>query len=110
MKNIYDLVVIGSGVLGTFHDYYALQQGYSVLLLEKDNHPRSATVRNFGQIVPSGMKASWFEYSRRSLEVYRKIQEEYDLSVRQNGSVYIASDEEEQQIIHELKASFDERD
>ena len=110
MKNIYDLVVVGSGVLGTFHAYHALQQGYSVLLLEKDNQPRSATVRNFGQIVPSGMKASWFEYSRRSLEVYHKIQEEYDLSVRQNGSVYIASDEEEQQMIHELKASFDERD
>ncbi len=108
--NEYDLIIIGAGVLGSFHAYHALNKGHSVLQMEKDNQPRSATVRNFGQIVPSGMKASWFEFSRRSLDIYSQIQKQYDLSIRQNGSVYIASDEEEQQILHELKASFDDRD
>jgi len=46
----------------------------------------------------------------RSLDIYQQIQQEYDLSISQNGSIYIASDDEEQQLIHELKTSFDNRE
>lgn len=109
-KKIYDLVIIGAGVLGSFHAYHALKKGHSVLLLEKDQLPQGATVRNFGQIVPSGMKGPWFDYGVRSLEVYRQIQEQYDLTVRKQGSVYLASDDQEQQLLHELKTIMDERD
>nr|WP_199076622.1 TIGR03364 family FAD-dependent oxidoreductase [Pedobacter sp. ASV19] len=103
----FDLIIIGGGILGTFHAYHALQEGKTVLQLEKDNYPVGSTVRNFGQAVPSGMEAEWFEYGARGLEIYQSIQEEYDISVRKNGSVYIASDEDEQTLIHELKAHYD---
>ncbi|RYF73438.1 MAG: TIGR03364 family FAD-dependent oxidoreductase [Cytophagaceae bacterium] len=98
----YDLIIIGSGALGTFHAYHAAKAGKRVLLLEKDNRPQSATVRNFGQVVPSGLSGRWFEYGRRSLEIYREIQAEHDITVRQNGSVYIASDDDEWMLAHEL--------
>ncbi|GAA4450020.1 TIGR03364 family FAD-dependent oxidoreductase [Nibrella saemangeumensis] len=101
MNNI-DLIVVGSGVMGTFHAYHAARLGQRVLLVEKDAKPVQATVRNFGQVVPSGLGERWFGYGRRSLEIYRDIQQEYDLTVRQNGSVYIASDEEEWQLLNEL--------
>ena len=104
---MYDLIVIGGGVLGTFHAYHAARQGKKVLLLEKDAFPQQATVRNFGQVVPSGMKGRWFDYGVRGLEVYTSIQAEFDLSVRHNGSVYIASDADEQTLLHEVKAIFD---
>lgn len=103
----YDLIVVGSGILGTFHAYHALRAGLKVLLLEKDNYPVGATVRNFGQAVPSGMVDQWFRYGARGLEVYQSLQKEFDISVRNNGSVYIASDEDEQQLIHELKEHYD---
>lgn len=103
----FDLIVVGSGILGTFHAYHALQKGLKVLLFEKDNYPVGATVRNFGQAVPSGMVDQWFQYGVRGLEVYRSIQNEFDISVRNNGSVYIASDRDEQKLIHELKAHYD---
>ncbi|WP_316801860.1 TIGR03364 family FAD-dependent oxidoreductase [Pedobacter nototheniae] len=103
----FDLIVVGGGILGTFHAYHALQAGKSVLQLEKDNYPVGATVRNFGQVVPSGMEAEWFEYGVAGLEIYKNIQQEFDISVRNNGSVYIASDEGEQTLIHELKAHYD---
>ncbi|WP_375447968.1 TIGR03364 family FAD-dependent oxidoreductase [uncultured Fibrella sp.] len=102
----YDLIIIGSGALGTFHAYHAARAGKSVLLLEKDNRPQSATVRNFGQVVPSGLSGRWFEYGRRSLELYREIQAEHDITVRQNGSIYVASDEDEWMLANEL---FDRR-
>ncbi|WP_128547370.1 TIGR03364 family FAD-dependent oxidoreductase [Larkinella soli] len=103
----YDLIVVGGGIVGTFHAYHAAVRGLKVLLLEKDAQPHQATVRNFGQIVPSGMSGRWFAYGRRGLEIYGQIQQEFDLSLRRNGSVYIASDEDEQTLLHEVKARFD---
>jgi FAD dependent oxidoreductase TIGR03364 len=99
----YDLIVIGAGVLGSFHAYHAAQKGLKVLLLEKDNMPMEATVRNFGQIVPSGMtQGQWQDYGRRSVEIYQTLQQKVNISIRQNGSVYIASDETELTLLHEL--------
>ena len=49
-----DIAIIGSGVLGTFHAYHAALGGKSVALLEKDLQPMESSVRNFGQVVPSG--------------------------------------------------------
>lgn len=98
----YDLVVIGGGVLGTFHAYHALKKGLSVALLEKDVVPQSATVRNFGQVVPSGMNTKWQAYGRKSLQIYKKIHSKYDITVRQEGSIYLASNEEESQLLEEL--------
>lgn len=98
----YDLLVIGAGTLGTFHAYHAAKAGQRVLLLEKDRYPVGATVRNFGQVVPSGLAGRWFEYGRRSLEIYQQIQQETDITIRQNGTIYIASDSDEWTLANEL--------
>lgn len=102
----YDLIVVGGGILGTFHAYHALKKGLRVLQLEKDNFPVGSTVRNFGQVVPSGMAGEWFDYGVRGLDIYQSIQKEMDISVRNNGSIYIASDMDEVQVIHELAAHY----
>lgn len=91
----FDLVVVGAGILGTSHALQAARLGKRVALLEKDNRPEGATVRNFGQVVPSGLSGRWYEYGLRSVEIYKEIQKEFDLTVRAQGSVYVASDAEE---------------
>ena len=102
MNTKYDLIVIGGGVLGAFHAYHALQKGLKVAIIEKDKLPVSATVRNFGQVVPSGMDTKWQNYGRESLKIYNDIQSQFDISIRKNGSVYLASNDEEVQLIEEL--------
>ncbi|UBM59049.1 TIGR03364 family FAD-dependent oxidoreductase [Marinilongibacter aquaticus] len=99
---MYDLIVIGGGVLGTFHAYHAMEKGLKVALIEKDKAPQDATTRNFGQVVPSGMDSKWQAYGRESLKIYKKIQKDFDITVRNEGSVYIASNAEEMQLIEEL--------
>lgn len=99
----YDLVVVGGGVLGTFHAYHALKAGLKVALLEKDHAAQGATVRNFGQVVPSGMNTKWQAYGRKSLRIYKKLQSKLDISVRQEGSIYLASNEEEMLLLEELR-------
>ena len=63
----YDLIIVGAGILGTAHAYHAANKGLKVLILEKDNFPVGSTVRNFGQVVPSGMAGSWFDQDRKSV-------------------------------------------
>ncbi|WP_440134358.1 TIGR03364 family FAD-dependent oxidoreductase [Chitinophaga sancti] len=103
----FDLIIIGGGILGTSHAFHALQKGLKVLILERDSYPLGATVRNFGQVVPSGLADKWFDYGLTGLALYKSIQQKGDISVRQNGSIYIASDKDEQALIHELKAHYD---
>ena len=103
----YDLIVIGAGNLGTFHAYHALLKGKTVLMIEKDAEPIEATVRNFGQIVPSGQALeNWFELGRESLAIYKNIQSKFDITVRQNGTYYLASDDQEMTLLEETRALF----
>lgn len=102
MKTVYDLIVVGGGVLGTFHAFHALKKGLKVAIIEKDKMPISATVKNFGQVVPSGMDSKWQAYGRESLLIYKEIQSQFDISIRHQGSVYLASNDEEVQLIEEL--------
>jgi len=98
-----DLIIIGGGALGTFHAFHALEMGLTVRLFEKNKKPQGATVRNFGQVVPSGMNEKWQRFGRKSLEVYKRLQSQFDITVRHHGSVYFASDEEEMTLLEELR-------
>jgi glycine/D-amino acid oxidase-like deaminating enzyme len=106
----YDLIVIGGGVIGTFSAYHALKKGKTVLLLEKDSQPFEASFRNFGQAVPSGQSFNkWFDYGRKSLQIYKDLQSETNISLVPNGSWYLASDDQELTLLEEIQKLFDER-
>ncbi len=51
----YDVIVIGAGVLGAFHAYFAMRRGLKTLLIDKHLFPQQASIRNFGLIIPSAM-------------------------------------------------------
>ncbi|RYZ55549.1 MAG: FAD-dependent oxidoreductase, partial [Sphingobacteriales bacterium] len=87
----FNVIIVGAGALGTFHAYQALKMGKKVLLLEKDKRAQEATVRNFGQVVPSGLppESEWHQYGRDATAIYKEIQEQTDISVRYNGSCYV---------------------
>ncbi|MFZ1787609.1 MAG: TIGR03364 family FAD-dependent oxidoreductase [Saprospiraceae bacterium] len=101
-KQTFDVVVIGSGILGMAHAYHCAILGLKVAVIEKNQYPMDASARNFGQVVPSGFGHEWQKYGRKSLEIYKNIQEEADITVRQTGSLYVAHDEEEMTLLEEL--------
>lgn len=103
MKIKVDLIIVGAGIIGVAHAFWALKKGLSVRLFERDPAPSEATVRNFGQIVPSGLPAGeWQQYGLTAIQTYKEIQREWDISLTENGSTYIASNPEEQGLIEEL--------
>jgi FAD dependent oxidoreductase TIGR03364 len=106
----YDLIIDGGGIIGTFCAYHALRKKKSVLLIEKDEIPFEASFRNFGQAVPSGQSLpKWFDYGRKSLQIYKELQEVTDISLVKNGSWYLASDDQELTMLEEMSELFTER-
>ncbi len=108
MTQALDIIVIGAGALGIFHAYHALKAGKKVLLLEKDKRAQEATVRNFGQVVPSGLipGSEWHEYGRIATALYKELQEEFNIGIRNNGSCYIANTAAEMAVLEELQDKF----
>ncbi|MEM1319197.1 MAG: TIGR03364 family FAD-dependent oxidoreductase [Bacteroidota bacterium] len=100
----YDILVVGAGILGISHALHCLRAGLEVALIERNDYPQDATVRNFGQVVPSGFGSEWQQLGRESLRSYKAIQQEMDITVKAEGSLYIASDNEELQLLEELAA------
>lgn len=98
----YDLIIVGGGILGLSHAYHALLKKKKVLLLEKNSQAMGASIRNFGQIVPSGFSATWQGYGRSSVKHYLDIASQANIAIRQEGSIYFASDDEEIQLLEEL--------
>ena len=99
-----DVLVVGAGVLGTFHAYFAALKGYKVLLVERNAFPSDASTRNFGMIaqsiVPVG--GAWAGYARDSAEIYRALQRVHDIGARAPGSLYVASTELERRVLDEF--------
>ncbi|HMP32218.1 MAG TPA: FAD-dependent oxidoreductase, partial [Saprospiraceae bacterium] len=81
-----------------------LNMGYTVAIFDRDHSPQQASVRNFGQVVPSGFGAEWQKFGIASMEIYRSIQKETGLDIKEEGSIYIASDDDEVRLIKELNA------
>jgi len=99
----YDITIVGAGVLGSFAAYHALKSGKKVLLLDASKKSHGATVRNFGQIVPSGMNLNvWRNLGRRSLELYGELASLMPDALWQQGSLYVASSVEEAGLLEEM--------
>ncbi len=99
---MYDLIVVGAGVLGAFHAYHASKLGKKVLLLEKDERQQGSSTQNFGQVVPSGLSGRWNQYGQQSLKTYHELMNVGDFTLKRGGSVYIASDNDELLLLEEL--------
>ena len=99
----YDLAIVGAGILGVMAALHAEQQGLKVLLLESGAKANHATVRNFGQVVASGqILGYWRGLGQRSSDIYQQFAKKIALPIRQQGTFYIAGDEQEAQLLEEM--------
>jgi glycine/D-amino acid oxidase-like deaminating enzyme len=52
----YDLAVVGGGVIGLAHAYWAARAGKHVAVVERDRRANGASIRNFGFITVTGQE------------------------------------------------------
>jgi FAD dependent oxidoreductase TIGR03364 len=87
----FDVVVIGAGVLGSFHAYFACRRGLRTLLIERGESPNDASVRNFGTIVPSAMTpGDWHRRGLETVAIYRALADQLPPFLKDGGTQYLA--------------------
>jgi glycine/D-amino acid oxidase-like deaminating enzyme len=100
------VVVVGGGVLGTMHALAARRRGLDVLHLEREPEPRGASVRNFGLIWVSGRAAGpELSLALRARAAWEELAAEVPaIGFRAHGSLTVAEDEAELQLMKEASA------
>ncbi len=100
------VVVVGGGVLGTMHAVAARRRGLAVVHLEREPGPRGASVRNFGLIWVSGRAAGEeLSLALRARAGWEELAGQVPgTGFRPNGSLTLASDEAELQLLKEAAA------
>jgi D-hydroxyproline dehydrogenase subunit beta len=70
----FDLAVIGGGIIGLAHAYWAARAGRRVAVIEKDARANGASIRNFGFITVSGQERgdSW-TLARRTRDIWEEV-------------------------------------
>src|SRR5262249_34069053 len=88
MEPSWDLIVIGAGILGTSHAYFAAQRGWRVLLLERGDWPGEASVRNFGTLMAGSLTGEWRRRGMESIAFYRELAPAAGYHFSASGSLY----------------------
>lgn len=106
-----DFLVVGAGLAGTSAAYFAKQAGHDVVITEMRDVAMGASGRNAGFMI-SGLDTYYhraineygadvayemWELSRHTHRFWHKIAAEYDVPVKQSGSLLLSESEEEAQ-------------
>jgi FAD dependent oxidoreductase TIGR03364 len=102
MAQTWDLIVIGAGVLGTFHAYFAARRGWRVLLLERGDLPGEASVRNFGTLMAGSLTGEWRRRGMESIVLYRELAPEAGFAFFPSGSLYQVTTPVEAAVLEEF--------
>jgi FAD dependent oxidoreductase TIGR03364 len=98
----WDLIVIGAGILGTSHAYYAAKRGWRVLLLERGDWPGGASVRNFGTLMAGSLVGEWRRRGTESIAFYRELAPQAGFAFFPSGSLYQVTTPAEAAVLEEL--------
>jgi FAD dependent oxidoreductase TIGR03364 len=102
MQPAWDLIVIGAGILGTSHAYYAAKRGWRVLLLERGDWPGEASVRNFGTLMAGSLVAEWRRRGMDSIAFYRELATQAGFAFFPSGSLYQVTTPAEAAVLEEF--------
>jgi FAD dependent oxidoreductase TIGR03364 len=102
MQPTYDLIVIGAGILGTAHAYFAAKRGWRVLLLERGDWPGEASVRNFGTLMAGSLTGEWRRRGLESIALYRELAPLAGFDFNQSGSLYHVTTPGEAAVLEEF--------
>lgn len=88
---IYDIAIVGAGIIGLAHAYVAARQGKRVVVFDRDAQPNGASIRNFGFVTITGQSAGdCWNKARRTRDIWREVAKAAEIEVLQRGMVLAA--------------------
>jgi FAD dependent oxidoreductase TIGR03364 len=97
-------VVVGAGILGTWHALELIRHGFNVQHLEADAGPTGASVRNFGLVWVSGRRSgAELDAAQRARRRWEEIAADAPgIGFRANGSITVALTDGERKVMEEF--------
>ncbi len=99
MKNEFDVIIIGGGIIGTATGYYLSQRGQRVLLLEKSYLGSGSTGRCIGGIRAQFSTETTIRVAMESVRLFEQMEKDFGISVewKPSGYLFLAHNEEKKQ-------------
>ena len=103
MKQMFDVAIIGGGIVGLAHAWMAARRGLSVVLLERTSVAQGASVRNFGMVWPIGQPAGELHaIAMRSRQSWQELGREGIVEFQECGSIHLAHRDDERAVLEEF--------
>jgi FAD dependent oxidoreductase TIGR03364 len=100
-------IVVGAGILGMATARALSLKGYKVTVIEKSQQSLGASIRNFGMVWPIGQPDGLlYQRAIRSREIWKEYLGSSKISFDPCGSVHLAYNNEEHNVIEELYEHF----
>lgn len=91
-----DVAIVGAGIVGLAHAYFAGRMGRRVAVFERCPAAIGASVRNFGMVWPIGQPAGRLhQIALRSREIWLEVLQQAGLPFFPTGSLHVAYREDE---------------
>lgn len=88
---MYDVAVVGAGIVGLAHALVATRQGLRTVVIERDARALGASIRNFGFITVTGQKAgAEWKLAMRSRNIWDDIATQDGIPILQCGMALLA--------------------
>ncbi|WP_308283242.1 TIGR03364 family FAD-dependent oxidoreductase [Pseudonocardia nigra] len=97
-----DLAVVGAGIVGLAHAVEALARGLSVTVVERDDRPVGASVRNFGHGCITAQTGEALDAANRARTTWLRMARAAGFWAGETGTVAVARSGEELDCLAEL--------
>ncbi len=88
---MYDVIVVGTGIVGLAHALAAARRGKQVLVIDRDAQANGASIRNFGFVTVTGQeRGRVWDLARRSAAIWREVAEPAGIRIAQQGLLMVA--------------------
>ena len=97
-----NIAVVGAGVVGLAHAYWAAKAGHKVSVFERDTQAVGASIRNFGLIWPIGQEqGKYHDLAVTSRSAWLELSSLAGFWINPNGSLHLAYHQDEWEVINE---------
>jgi FAD dependent oxidoreductase TIGR03364 len=103
---VFDLAVVGGGILGLAHAYMAARAGRRVCVIERDVRANGASIRNFGFITVTGQaRGEGWRLARRTRDVWAEVAPRARIPIEHEGLYFTARSDEAIAVIEAFLAT-----
>lgn len=101
VDDTFDLAIVGAGMIGLAHAVAAHERGLRVIIIDRSDAPRGASVRNFGHLGFSAHAGEAAGYAARSLALWPSLARRAGFWLGESGTLVVARHDDELALLEE---------